>query len=81
MPTLPDLYPGFESRLIETSGARIHLRIGGQGPPLVLLHGFPQTGVEWHRVGIICIECGFRWNFYHPTHEADGLFWGQGGRN
>jgi haloacetate dehalogenase len=50
MPTLPDLYPGFESRLIETSGARIHLRIGGQGPPLVLLHGFPQTGVEWHRV-------------------------------
>ncbi|MBU3731446.1 MAG: alpha/beta hydrolase [Beijerinckiaceae bacterium] len=50
MQTLPDLYPGFESRFFETSGARIHVRMGGKGPPLVLLHGFPQTGVEWHRV-------------------------------
>lgn len=47
---LPDLFPGFQSRFIETSGALIHVRIGGKGPPLVLLHGFPQTGAEWHKI-------------------------------
>ena len=47
---LPDLYPGFQSRFVQTSHAVIHVRIGGEGPPLVLLHGFPQTGAEWHKV-------------------------------
>lgn len=50
MPTLPELFPGFETRFFETDGARIHARIGGNGPPLVLIHGFPQTGAEWHRI-------------------------------
>lgn len=50
MPTLPELYPGFETRFFETEGARIHARIGGKGPPLVLIHGFPQTGAEWHKI-------------------------------
>jgi haloacetate dehalogenase len=50
MTALPDLYPGFATRRIKTSGAEIHCRIGGSGPPLVLLHGYPQTHVCWHRV-------------------------------
>src|SRR4051812_36868102 len=33
--------PGFESRDVETAGARIHLVLGGSGPPLLLLHGHP----------------------------------------
>jgi haloacetate dehalogenase len=33
---------------IETSGARIHLRHGGEGPPFLLLHGNPLTHVSWH---------------------------------
>lgn len=41
---------GFDTRRIETPGAGIHLRIGGSGPPLLLLHGFPQTHACWHRV-------------------------------
>jgi haloacetate dehalogenase len=45
-----DLFPGFERRDVDVDGARIHARIAGQGPPVMLLHGFPQTHVCWHRV-------------------------------
>ena len=47
---LPDLFPGFEGRHFATEGAEIFARIGGEGPPLVLLHGYPETHVMWHRV-------------------------------
>lgn len=45
-----DLFPGFETRRIQTFGAEIHLRVGGGGPPLLLLHGYPQSHVMWHKV-------------------------------
>jgi len=45
-----DLFPGFESHWIDTSIGRIFARSGGSGPPLLLVHGFPQTHVEWHRI-------------------------------
>jgi haloacetate dehalogenase len=44
------LFPGFESRRIPTTGAEIHCVIGGSGPPLLLLHGYPQTHAMWHRI-------------------------------
>jgi pimeloyl-ACP methyl ester carboxylesterase len=44
------VFDGFETRRVPTSGAEIHLRLGGGGPPLLLLHGYPQTHVMWHRV-------------------------------
>ncbi|MCG8360983.1 MAG: alpha/beta hydrolase [Kiloniellales bacterium] len=44
------MFEGFETRHIETSGAEIHLRRGGEGPPLLLLHGYPQTHVMWHKI-------------------------------
>ncbi len=44
------MFEGFEIRRIETSRAEINLRLGGSGPPLLLLHGYPQTHVMWHRV-------------------------------
>lgn len=47
---MPNLYPGFERRQIETSGATINLVTGGSGPPLLLLHGYPQTHVMWRKV-------------------------------
>lgn len=50
MSVLPDLFPGFEARTIATRGAGIFLRLGGKGPPLLLLHGYPQTHVAWHRI-------------------------------
>jgi haloacetate dehalogenase len=44
------LFPGFETRRVRTGGATIHLEMGGEGPPLLLLHGYPQTHVMWHRL-------------------------------
>jgi len=35
---------------IKTSGASIHLLKGGSGSPLLLLHGYPQTHVMWHKI-------------------------------
>ena len=43
-------FPGFERRAIATRGATIHTVCGGSGPPLLLLHGSPQTHVMWHKV-------------------------------
>ena len=51
MPDLADLYPGFASHWIDTSAGRIFARSGGGGgPPLMLLHGYAQTNVMWHKV-------------------------------
>jgi haloacetate dehalogenase len=46
------MFEGFATRRIATSGCAegIHLRTGGSGPPLLLLHGYPQTHVCWHLV-------------------------------
>ena len=40
----------FEDRRIEAGDSELFLRVGGKGPPLLLLHGYPQTHVAWHRV-------------------------------
>jgi haloacetate dehalogenase len=47
---LADLLPGFESHHIAGEEGTIFARSGGSGPLLVLLHGFPQTHVMWHRL-------------------------------
>ncbi|MDP2006597.1 MAG: alpha/beta hydrolase [Rubrivivax sp.] len=45
-------FDGFEAQDFVLEGARIHARTGGRAgaPPLLLLHGFPQTHAMWHRV-------------------------------
>ena len=43
-------FPGFEQRRIATSGAEINLVTGGSGPPLLLLHGYPQTHLMWRKL-------------------------------
>lgn len=44
------MFEGFQVRDIEGDGATIHLRVGGSGPPLLLLHGNPLTHVSWHKI-------------------------------
>jgi len=50
MSDLPDLFPGFASHWINTEAGKIFARSHGEGPPLVLLHGFGETHVAWHRI-------------------------------
>ncbi len=47
---MADFFPDFEQRRIKTSGAEINLVTGGSGPPLLLLHGYPQTHVMWRKI-------------------------------
>lgn len=46
----------FPERRIKLDEAEIYLRSGGSGPPLLLLHGYPQTHVIWHRVALRLAE-------------------------
>ena len=52
MNTSAPWFDGFEARDFDLAGTRIHARIGGRAgaPPLLLVHGFPQSHVMWHRV-------------------------------
>ena len=47
---MTDFFPGFEPRRIQTSGAEINLVTGGSGPPLLLLHGYPQSHLIWRKL-------------------------------
>lgn len=47
---MSELFPGFIAQRAITTGAEIHFEIGGSGPPLLLLHGFPQTHLMWREV-------------------------------
>lgn len=51
MSSSSDFFPGFLAQRVPTEdGVEIQTRVGGNGPPLLLLHGHPQTHVIWHRV-------------------------------
>src|SRR6478735_6694590 len=43
-------FPGFKPFKVQTSGAMINGVVGGSGPPILLLHGAPQTHVSWRLV-------------------------------
>jgi len=42
------MFEGFSIRELATERGAIHARIGGSGPPLLLLHGYPETHLMWH---------------------------------
>ncbi len=50
MTTADPFLAGFTLRDIDAGGVRIRAATGGSGPPLLLLHGHPQTHSTWHAV-------------------------------
>ena len=50
------MFDGFAHETIKTSGADINLVHGGSGPPVLLLHGSPQTHVAWHGLAPMLTE-------------------------
>ena len=48
--------PAFRSSVVDTGEATIHVERGGSGPPLLLLHGFPETLVMWRHVAPVLAE-------------------------
>jgi len=44
------MFDGFDLEMFDLGEIQVRTRVGGDGPPLLLLHGNPQTHVMWHRV-------------------------------
>ncbi|GGX18465.1 alpha/beta hydrolase [Streptomyces chryseus] len=53
------MFEGFESQVVHVRGASVFVRHGGQGPPVLLLHGHPRTSATWHRVAPRLVAQGF----------------------
>lgn len=49
---VPRLFEGFSALDRLTSRVRFAGLIGGEGPPVLLLHGYPQCHATWHDVGV-----------------------------
>lgn len=47
---MTDLFPGFHRHQFPANAGVVHAVVGGAGPPVLLLHGYPQTHVAWHRI-------------------------------
>jgi haloacetate dehalogenase len=45
-------FPGFEAMKLQANGATIHTLVGGSGPPVLLLHGAPQSHLSWAEVAV-----------------------------
>ncbi len=48
--TAAEFFPGFKRLTTKTSGATINFVTAGSGSPLLLLHGYPQTHIEWRQI-------------------------------
>lgn len=50
------MFEGFDTHDLETDRGTIHARVGGSGPPLLLLHGYPQSHLMWHGAAPLLAE-------------------------
>ena len=54
------MFEGFATEFVDVGEATLHVRSGGDGPPVLLLHGHPRTSATWHQVAPRLVEQGFR---------------------
>ncbi len=72
-------FKGFEERIFQTPEGPIFYRIAGDGPPLLLLHGYPQTSAMWHATApelaktyqVICPDLRGYGRSLKPETDAD----------
>ncbi|HEY1520673.1 MAG TPA: alpha/beta hydrolase [Solirubrobacteraceae bacterium] len=50
------MFEGFAVHALETERGAIHARVAGTGPPLLLLHGYPETHLMWHSAAPLLAE-------------------------
>ena len=53
------MFDGFTDEMVDCGDARLRVRHGGAGPPVLLIHGHPRTGATWHRVAPPLAAAGF----------------------
>jgi haloacetate dehalogenase len=78
-PDLAMFFSGFQLEMIKVAGGSIRLRRGGKGPPLLLLHGNPQTHAMWHKVApllaarfsVVCPDLRGYGGSFKPQVTAD----------
>src|SRR5882724_6559846 len=47
---------GFRTQMVQTNGTRLHVRVGGKGPAVVLLHGFGDSGDMWAPLASVLVK-------------------------
>ena len=52
------MFEGFADEMVDLGDVRLRVRLGGQGPALLLIHGHPRTSATWHRVAPQLITAG-----------------------
>ena len=76
-------FDGFELQSVDVGAGRMRLRHGGSGPPLLLVHGNPQTHAMWHRTApalaqrfhVICPDLrGYGGSFKPPASADHGAY-------
>ena len=73
------LFNNFRSKKIRTSGSTINLVTGGEGPPVLMLHGYPETHAMWHKVApklardytVVCADLRGYGDSSKPAGAAD----------
>ena len=53
------VFEGFAEAMVPADGLELLFRYGGEGPPILLLHGHPRTSATWHRVAPLLVDRGF----------------------
>jgi haloacetate dehalogenase len=73
------LLPGFERRSVDSSTGVVRALVGGEGPPVLMLHGDPQTHLCWHRIApflaeeftVVLTDLRGRGESHRPSVEND----------
>jgi haloacetate dehalogenase len=76
----PPVLPGFDYRRVDVDGVAINCAVAGSGPPLLLLHGYPQNHLMWRRVApalaqrytVVAADLRGYGDSAKPAPDADG---------